>query len=304
MHLSIPHIARGQPISRPAGPAWDSDRLPRRLAHPSKGVMGETGESGAGAKMAMALVASPARGARLAETELRKLHAFVPVDEADMVIALGGDGFLLQTLHEMLARGRVLPVFGMNRGTVGFLMNEWRSGGLAERLGQARSFSVAPLRMEARTVAGETMAHHALNEVSLLRETRQTAWVEVSVNGRVVLPQLVCDGVLVATPAGSTAYNLSANGPILPLGSKLMALTPISPFRPRRWRGALIPDELKIGFTVLDPLKRPVSAVADQLEVREVATVEVSIDRDRALTLLFDPEHALDERIAMEQFAV
>jgi NAD+ kinase len=252
----------------------------------------------------MALVSSGAPSARVAEKELRGRYPFVPVAEADMVIALGGDGFLLHTLHEMLEQGRICPIFGMNRGTVGFLMNEWRSDGLPERVARARSFSVAPLQMEARTVAGESILHHAINEVSLLRETRQTAWVEVSVNGRVVLPKLVCDGVLVASPAGSTAYNLSANGPILPLGSRLMALTPISPFRPRRWRGALIPDELKIGFRVLDPVKRPVSAVADQLEVRDVATVEVSVDRERALTLLFDPEHALDERIAMEQFAV
>jgi NAD+ kinase len=264
--------------------------------------MGETGgEIGAAA---MALVGSGAESALAAEAMLRERYDFVPVDEAELVIALGGDGFLLHTLHEMLKRGRVCPIFGMNRGTVGFLMNEWRLDCLAERVANARRFSVAPLHMEAVTVGGEVLTNNAINEISLLRETRQTAWIEVSVNGRVVLPQLVCDGVLVATPAGSTAYNLSANGPILPLGSRLMALTPISPFRPRRWRGALIPDDLKVGFRVLDPVKRPVSAVADQLEVRDVATVEVTVDRARALTLLFDPEHALDERIAMEQFAV
>ena len=151
---------------------------------------------------------------------------------------------------------------------------------------------------------GETHVNPAINEVSLLRQTRQTAWIEVSVSGRVVLPELVCDGVLVATPAGSTAYNLSAYGPILPLASKMVALTPISPFRPRRWRGAIIPDDLIVSLRILDPGKRPVSAVADQLEVRDVATVEVSVDRSRVLTLLFDPEHALDDRIAMEQFAV
>jgi NAD+ kinase len=252
----------------------------------------------------MALVASAAEAAQAADSMLQERYEFVPLDAAALVVALGGDGFLLHTLHEMLARGRVCPVFGMNRGTVGFLMNEWRIDGLVERLRRARAFSVAPLEMTATTVAGQAVRHHAINEVSLLRETRQTAWIEVSVNGRVVLPELTCDGVLVATPAGSTAYNLSAWGPILPLGSKLVALTPISPFRPRRWRGALIPDELKISFRVLDPVKRPVSAVADQREVRDVATVEVCVDRERALTLLFDPEHALDERIAMEQFAV
>jgi NAD+ kinase len=264
--------------------------------------MGETGGEARGGKMA--LVASSAESAQAAEAMLRERYRFVPLEEAKLIVALGGDGFLLQTLHEMLKRGRVCPIFGMNRGTVGFLMNEWRLDCLEERVAQARAFSVAPLHMEAVTVGGETLTNHAINEVSLLRETRQTAWIEVSVNGRVVLPQLVCDGVLVATPAGSTAYNLSANGPILPLGSKLMALTPISPFRPRRWRGALIPDELKIGLRVLDPVKRPVSAVADQLEVRDVSTVEISVDAKEALTLLFDPEHALDERIAMEQFAV
>ncbi|HEX8194263.1 MAG TPA: NAD kinase [Allosphingosinicella sp.] len=252
----------------------------------------------------MALVASGTESALAAERMLRERYDFAAEDEANMIVALGGDGFLLQTLHEMLKRGRVCPVFGMNRGTIGFLMNEWRLDGLFERVAAARTFTVAPLHMSAVTVEGETLTNHGINEVSLLRETRQTAWIEVSVNGRVVLPQLVCDGVLVATPAGSTAYNLSANGPILPLGSRLMALTPISPFRPRRWRGALIPDDLTIGFRVLDPVKRPVSAVADQLEVRDVSTVEVRIDPSQALTLLFDPEHALDERIAMEQFAV
>jgi len=256
------------------------------------------------ADKAMALLASPTEAARAAEKMLRKRYSFVPLEEAELVVAIGGDGFLLQTLHAMLDCGRICPIFGMNRGTVGFLMNEWRLQNLEDRLARAKSVSVAPLAMEATTVGGEVVRDSAINEVSLLRETRQTAWVEVSVNGRVVLPQLICDGVLVATPAGSTAYNLSAQGPILPLGSKLMALTPISPFRPRRWRGALIPDDLKVGLRVLDPKKRPVSAVADQLEVRDVANVEVRIDRSQALTLLFDPEHALDERITMEQFAV
>ena len=251
-----------------------------------------------------ALLASPAEAAQAAEKLLRKRYNFVPLEEAEQIVALGGDGFLLQTLHEMLKAGRICPVFGMNRGTVGFLMNEWRIDGLRERVNKARAISVAPLRMDATTVSGETISYPAINEVSLLRETRQTAWIEISLNGRVVLPELVCDGVLVATPAGSTAYNLSAQGPILPLVANVLALTPISPFRPRRWRGALIPNDLCILLRVLDPGKRPVLAVADQLEVREVATVEVRIDRSQALTLLFDPEHALDDRIAMEQFAV
>ena len=253
---------------------------------------------------AMALLASPTEAAQAAEVMLRERYDFVPPDEADLVLALGGDGFLLQTLHEMLERKRLCPVFGMNRGTVGFLMNEWRLDMLRERVAKAKRISVSPLRMEATTVAGRKFSNPAINEVSLLRETRQTAWIEVSVSGRVVLPELVCDGVLVATPAGSTAYNLSAHGPILPLQSKMVALTPISPFRPRRWRGALIPDDLKVSLRVLDPVKRPVSAVADQMEVRDVATVDVTVDRSQTLTLLFDPEHALDERIAMEQYAV
>ncbi|HEY1605851.1 MAG TPA: NAD kinase [Allosphingosinicella sp.] len=249
-----------------------------------------------------ALLASPAEAAQAAEAMLRKRYDFVPLEEAELIIALGGDGFLLQTLHEMLDRGRLCPVFGMNRGTVGFLMNEWRLDGLRARVNGARPFKVAPLAMAATRTDGETVRRAAINEVSLLRETRQTAWIEISVNGRVVLPQLICDGILVATPAGSTAYNLSANGPILPLGANLMALTPISPFRPRRWRGALIPGDLDILLRVLDPEKRPVSAVADQHEVRNVAEVAVRVDRSLELTLLFDPEHALDERITMEQF--
>jgi NAD+ kinase len=249
-----------------------------------------------------ALLASPADPAREAEAELRGLYDFVPLEEAEQIVALGGDGFLLQTLHDMLERGGILPIFGMNRGTVGFLMNEWRPDALRQRIDEARAFKVAPLKMTAQTAAGETVVHPAINEVSMLRETRQTAWIEVEVNGRVVLPELICDGVLVATPAGSTAYNLSAQGPILPLGSNLVALTPISPFRPRRWRGALIPDDCCILFRVIDPTKRPVSAVADQREVRDVATVSISVDRSLELTLLFDPDHALDERITHEQF--
>jgi NAD+ kinase len=203
----------------------------------------------------------------------------------------------------MLDARAIRPVFGMNLGTVGFLMNEWRLDALVDRLNRARAFSVTPLRMEAETIDGETFASAAINEVSLLRETRQTAWIEVSVDNRVVLPELICDGVLAATAAGSSAYNLSAQGPILPLGSGLLALTPISAFRPRRWRGAILPESAQIVFRVLDPVKRPVSAVADQREIRDVSVVRVSVDRSIALTLLFDPEHALDDRIAMEQFA-
>ncbi|MCC4231245.1 NAD kinase [Sphingobium soli] len=249
-----------------------------------------------------ALVASPTPAARAAEERLRTVYDFAPIEQADMVVALGGDGFMLQALHAMLEARRILPIFGMNLGTVGFLMNEWRLDGLDQRLSKAKSFKVNPLRMTVDTVDGEQFSIPAINEVSLLRETRQTAKLEVEVNGRIVLPELVCDGVLVATPAGSTAYNLSAHGPILPLGSALVALTPISPFRPRRWRGAILPEATRIRFSVLNPVKRPVSAVADQREVRDVAQVEVRIDRTTPLTLLFDPEHTLDDRIAAEQF--
>ncbi len=249
-----------------------------------------------------ALLASPTDPARAAEAELRARYDWVPVEDADLIVALGGDGYMLQVLHAMLERHRGVPVFGMNLGTVGFLMNEWRLEGLLDRLARARPQKVSPLSMVARTIDGEERVLPAINEVSLLRETRQTAKLAVCVNDRLVLPELVCDGILVATPAGSTAYNLSANGPILPLGSALLALTPISPFRPRRWRGAILPEKACISITVLEPGKRPVSAVADQREVRDVAHVAIEIDHLHPLTLLFDPEHALDDRITMEQF--
>ena len=250
-----------------------------------------------------ALLASPTASAQAARAALADAWDWCHIDEADLVIALGGDGFMLQVLHSLLdARRSSVPVFGMNLGTVGFLMNEWRQHDLDERLANARAFKVTPLMMTAIGVDGRVHTMPAINEVSLLRETRQTAKLEVSVNERVVMEELACDGILVATPAGSTAYNLSAHGPILPLGSAMIALTPISAFRPRRWRGAILPDKARIRLRVLDPGKRPVSAVADQREVREVAEVDIAIDRARELTLLFDPEHALDDRITMEQF--
>ena len=253
--------------------------------------------------LGIGLLSSQTDVAQAAETLLRRRYAFADPEAASTLVALGGDGFMLETLHQMLEAQRSTPVFGMNRGTVGFLMNDWRIDQLPERIAGAKAIRVAPLEMRATTVSGETFTHSAINEVSLLRETRQTAKIEISVNGRVALPELACDGVLVATPAGSTAYNLSARGPILPLAAKMLALTPISPFRPRRWSGAILPDDTAVCFTILEAENRPVSAVADQIEVRDVARVEVRLDRERSLTLLFDPEHALDERIAMEQFA-
>jgi NAD+ kinase len=250
-----------------------------------------------------ALVASPTAPAQAAAAELADAADWVDPADADVIIALGGDGFMLQTLHRLLDQRRpAVPVFGMNLGTVGFMMNEWRRHGIGERLDRAKPFKVTPLAATVTGMDGRVYHAPAINEVSLLRETRQTAKLEVSVNDRVVMPELACDGILVATPAGSTAYNLSAQGPILPLGSNMLALTPISPFRPRRWRGAILPDKARISLRVLDPAKRPVSAVADQREFRDVAEVAIGIDRARELTLLFDPEHALDDRITMEQF--
>lgn len=250
----------------------------------------------------LALISSATAQAREAETILREQHEFVPLDSADAVIVLGGDGHMLQILHQLLEDRRDIPAYGMNRGTIGFLMNGWQPGELLNRLARAKSFSVRPLTATVTTVSGQSFTLPAINEVSLLRETRQAAKIEISVNGRPVIPELICDGVLVSTPAGSTAYNLSANGPILPLDSSLLALTPISPFRPRRWKGAILPDRYVVKMTILESAKRPVSAVADQREIRDIASVEVALDRARSLTLLFDPEHALDDRIAMEQF--
>lgn len=255
------------------------------------------------ASLGIGLVSSHTEVATAAEAMLRQRYRWADADDAETLVALGGDGFMLHTLHAMLESGRPRPVFGMNRGTVGFLMNDWRLDRLAERIETAKPIRVTPLSMAVTTVTGEIAVSAAINEVSLLRETRQTAKIEISVNGRVALAELACDGVLVATPAGSTAYNLSAGGPILPLAAKMLVLTPISPFRPRRWSGAILPDDTCIRFRVLEPENRPVSAVADQFEVRDVAQVDVTLDRERSLTLLFDPEHALDERIAMEQFA-
>lgn len=250
----------------------------------------------------LALISSATPQAREAEALLREQHEFVSLDTADAVIVLGGDGHMLQVLHQLLEDRRDIPAYGMNRGTVGFLMNGWHSADLLNRVGRAKSFSVRPLTANITTVSGQKFILPAINEVSLLRETRQAAKIEISVNGRSVIPEMACDGILVSTPAGSTAYNLSANGPILPLDSSLLALTPISPFRPRRWKGAILPDRYIINLRILEASKRPVSAVADQREIRDISQVEVALDRTRALTLLFDPEHALDDRIAMEQF--
>ncbi len=251
----------------------------------------------------LALLASPTDRAQDAEATLRASREWVPFEEADAVVALGGDGFMLQILHQMLESDRVIPAFGMNLGTVGFLMNRYKSSrAVAERIAKARKIAVSPLWMEARTNTGEEFTSWAINEVSLLRETRQTAKLEVTVNGKVRIPELSCDGVLVATPAGSTAYNLSANGPILPLGSNMLALTPISPFRPRRWRGAILPDTYDVTFRALESVKRPVLVVAEQREVDDVSEVRVRAWPEHQLTLLFDRGQSLEDRIFAEQF--
>ena len=221
-------------------------------------------------------------------------------ETADVIVALGGDGLMLQTLHRfMQAR---IPIYGMNRGSVGFLMNEYREDDLAGRLARAETTCIHPLSMQAVDSAGGTHRDLAINEVSLFRQTHQAAKLRIIVDGRVRMDELVCDGVLVATPAGSTAYNLSAYGPILPIDAHLLALTPISPFRPRRWRGALLPHGAHIRFEVLDTIKRPVSAVADHAETRAVIQVDVEEARSVDLFMLFDPGHNLDERVLSEQF--
>lgn len=253
----------------------------------------------------LALLASPTERAQEACETLLSQREWCPLESADAVVVIGGDGFMLQTLHTMLDMDRVIPAFGLNLGTVGFLMNKYRSGrSLEERLAKATAIAISPLRMIATTNTGEEHSVCAINEVSILRETRQTAKLEVSVNGKVRMPELACDGVLVATPAGSTAYNLSANGPILPLSSNMLALTPISPFRPRRWRGAILPETYEIVFKALESVKRPVLVVADQKEVRDVREVRVKAWPEHRLTLLFDRGQSLEDRIFAEQFMV
>jgi NAD+ kinase len=251
----------------------------------------------------VALLASEIPRAQEAYAMLRSQRDWSPLEDADAVVVLGGDGFMLQTLHAMIDSDRIIPAYGMNLGTVGFLMNRFdKRAAVLARLARANRKIISPLRIEAITQAGTRHFMCAINELSLLRETRQTAKIEVTVGSRVRIEELVADGVLVATPAGSTAYNLSANGPILPLDSEMLALTPISPFRPRRWRGAILPDRMPIKFRVLDPVKRPVAAVADQKELRDIAEVTIEIARDTELHLLFDPGQSLEDRIVSEQF--
>ena len=263
------------------------------------------GNGGTPAAMAfskIAFVAARSDAAQAALAELQARYPHVDAREAEVIVALGGDGLMLETLNAHMQRN--VPIYGMNRGTVGFLMNEYRPEGLIERLNAASTVRLNPLKMKARTMRGTVTEAFAVNEVSLLRETRQAAKLRITVDGVERIAELVCDGILLATPAGSTAYNLSAHGPILPLNSSVLALTPISAFRPRRWRGALLDRSARVEIDILEGDKRPVSAVADMTEARDVAKVKIKCDRKTAMTLLFDPDQHLSERILKEQFMV
>lgn len=248
----------------------------------------------------IAFVASDVPEARDALRRLAHRYGNTPPDEADAIVALGGDGLMLQTLHRFMNAPK--PIYGMNRGSVGFLMNEYQEEDLPHRLAESTISTIHPLSMRATDRNGKVHKGLAINEVSLFREIYQAAKLRISIDGKVRMEELICDGVLVATPAGSTAYNLSAYGPILPINAPLLALTPISPFRPRRWRGALIPNDAMITIEVREPTKRPVSAVADHFETRDVSKVEIQQARDIDLLMMFDPGHNLDERVLAEQF--
>ena len=260
-----------------------------------------TASVGAGTQR-IGFVASPVELAQEALARLVARWGDCPLDQAAAIVCLGGDGFMLETLHRVLDRH--IPVYGMNCGSVGFLMNTFDEDGLPDRLTRAQATELHPLRMQATTRAGETCEALAFNEVSLLRQLRQSAKIRITVDGTVRLAELTCDGVLISTPAGSTAYNLSAHGPIVPLSANLLPLTPISAFRPRRWRGALLPSTAGVLFEVLEADKRPTAAVADFTEVRDVAAVAVQEDRSVTVTVLFDPDRGLSERIISEQFTV
>lgn len=249
----------------------------------------------------LAFTASDRPEAQEALARLQERYGRLSEDEAQVIVALGGDGFMLETLHRTLATGK--PIYGMNRGSLGFLLNDYAEENLTQRIASAERAVIHPLAM---TAVDRTRTNHralAINEVSLLRQTHQTAKLRVSIDGKVRMEELVCDGVLLATPAGSTAYNLSAHGPIIPLNAQALALTPISAFRPRRWRGALLPHTARVTFEVLEADKRPVSAVADNFEVRNIVEVHVSEARDIALCMLFDAGRSLEERVLAEQFS-
>ena len=248
----------------------------------------------------IAFLAADTPEARKAHTRLARRYGNVTPEDAGIVVALGGDGHMLQILHRFVSTG--IPIYGMNRGSVGFLMNDYAELRLVERLRASELTTIRPLRMIAIDESGKSHKAIAFNEVSLLRQRSQAAKLQITVDGKVRLEELICDGLLLSTPAGSTAYNLSAQGPILPVNSPLLALTPISAFRPRRWRGAVLPHNAKVTISVLEPDKRPVAAVADHVEVRHVKTVEIAEDKKRSVKILFDPGHSLAERVLNEQF--
>ncbi len=249
----------------------------------------------------VAFLAASTDQAEAAKAALEARYGQVNENEADVIGARGGDGMMLETLRKHIEKP--VQVFGMNRGTVGFLMNEYQEEGLIERLRAATLVTLHPLRMRTETVGGKVDEALAINEVSLLRQTAQTAKLRITIDDTVRMEELLCDGIIVSTPAGSTAYNLSAHGPIIPLGAGILAMTPLSAFRPRRWRGALLDNKARISFEVLEHEKRPVSAAADATEVRDIRRVTITEDRDIALRLLYDPDHNLDERVLKEQFA-
>lgn len=249
---------------------------------------------------AIAFVASNADDAQAAREELVKLYGNVPVEQADVIVALGGDGFVLQTLHTSMNTGKL--VYGMNRGSVGFLMNKYTTTSLRERIAHAVENTIRPLKMQTVDADGNKAIAYAINEVSLFRQSYQAAKLKVVVDGTARLPELICDGLLLSTPAGSTAYNFSAHGPILPLEAPLLALTPVSAFRPRRWRGALLPERVKVEIIMLEADKRPVNAVADNMEVKSVVNVTIALSEGRSAKLLSDPDHSWSDRILAEQF--
>lgn len=251
----------------------------------------------------LAIVSSERAEAKAARKVLIAKYGNHDAAHADAIVALGGDGLMLRTLRRnMTLIRRGLPVYGMNKGTIGFLMNEYSEDDLLKRITAAEAATVKPLKMMAKA-AGGTIEELAFNEVSLYRQSQQAAHIKISVDGKTRLERLIADGVLLATPAGSTAYNLSAHGPVVPLGSHILALTPISAFRPRRWRGALLNADATVEFEVADPDKRPVAASADNMEIRNITHVKIAQDHETSLTLLFDKEHGLGEKILREQFA-
>jgi len=248
----------------------------------------------------LAFLANETQEAQDALASLVAIYGNCEPEEASAIVALGGDGFMLQTQHEYMNTG--IPIYGMNKGTVGFLMNEYKPDNLKQRVAGALKSKIRPLAMQATDLNGTVHTATAINEVSLLRQSYQAASLSITTDGKERLEALICDGVLVATPAGSTAYNLSAHGPILPLGAPLLALTPVSPFRPRRWRGALLPNSVEVVIKVNEPDKRPVNAVADHTEIKSVQEVSIKLDMENSGIIMFDSDHSWDDRILAEQF--